>query len=395
MHRRAFGEQIGLGDRIMKRRQWIKRFVATSSVVGVAAALPQIGQAQSSVTLYGLISTGILYTSNAGGHSQVSMASGPEQLPRVGFKGREDLGGGNAAIFMLENGFNSTNGSLGQGGRMFGRWAYVGLTNDAIGTVTMGRQLEEMAQQLYWTESGVIFAAFATHIGDNDNIFNSNRFNNSIRYASPNIHGLSFAGSYALSNQAGAFSNNNGYSVGANYVVGQLKLGAAFTQFNHPSVASNLNGAVDDDTWGFSNPFVKSLAGAVTAQQRIMGVGASYDFNVVQVAANYTNVLYNYLDNTGLRLQNAELTVTKRITPDILLGAGYIFTAGNYSADLQPRYHQLNLGAVYSLSKRTDLWLVGMYQRAVGDAHHAQIYTTTASSSNNQTSVVAGIRTRF
>jgi len=214
------------------------------------------------------------------------------------------------------------------------------------------------------------FAAFATHIGDNDNIFNSNRFNNSIRYASPIIEGLTFAGSYAFSNEAGASSNNNGYSFGANYTSGQLKLGAAFTQFNHPSVASNLNGAVDDDTWGFSNPFVKSLGGAITSQQRIMGVGASYNFNVVQVAANYTNVLYDYLDSTGLRLQNAELTVTKQITPTVLLGAGYIFTAGNYSADQQPRYHQLNLGVVYSLSKRTDLWLVGMYQHAAGDAHH-------------------------
>ncbi|WP_343671414.1 porin [Paraburkholderia heleia] len=379
----------------MKRVPLKKRIAVASAVAILAAAIPQLAQAQSSVTLYGLISTGILYTSNSGGKSVVSMASGPEQLPRMGLKGREELGGGTAAIFTLENGFNSVNGSLGQGGRMFGRWAYVGLTNNTYGTVTVGRQLEEMAQQLYWSESGVIFAAFGTRIGDNDNIFNSNRFNNSIRYASPNIHGLTFAGSYAFSNQADGFSNNNGYSFGANYVSGSLKLGAAFTQFNHPAVASNLNGAVDDGSWGFSNPFVKSLGGAVTAQQRIMGVGASYNFNIVQVAAGYTNVLYNYLDSTGLRLQNAELTVTKQITPTTLLGAGYIFTAGNYSADQQPRYHQVNLGAVYSLSKRTDLWLVGMYMHAAGDAHHAQIYTTTASSTQNQMAVVTGIRTRF
>jgi len=140
----------------MKRKSCVKRMMAASAVFGVVTT-SHIAHAQSTVTLYGLISTGILYTSNAGGHSQVSMASGPEQLPRFGLKGSEDLGGGTAAIFTLENGFNSANGTLGQGGRMFGRLAYVGLTNDRFGTVTMGRQLEEMAQQLYWSEAGVLF----------------------------------------------------------------------------------------------------------------------------------------------------------------------------------------------------------------------------------------------
>jgi len=278
---------------------------------------------------------------------------------------------------------------------MFGRTAYVGLANDHYGTITLGRQLEEMANQLYWSESAVQFAAFSTHIGDNDNIFNSLRFNNSVRYQSPNIHGLTFAGSFALSNMAGGFSANDGYSFGGNYARGNLKIGAAFTQFNHPDLASNLNGAVDDDTFGFSNPFAKSLTGALTEQQRIFGVAAAYDFRVVQVSAVYTNVLYNYADSTGVRLQNAEVSVTKHVTPALLLGLGYMFTAGNYSTNSQPRYHGVNTGAVYSLSKRTDLWIVGMYQHAAGDAQHAQIYTTTASSTSSQVSVVAGIRTRF
>jgi predicted porin len=40
----------------------------------------------------------------------------------------------------LENGFNSGTGALGQGGALFGRQAYVGLTKDGIGSLTLGRQ---------------------------------------------------------------------------------------------------------------------------------------------------------------------------------------------------------------------------------------------------------------
>ena len=60
-----------------------------------------------------------------------------------------------------------------------------------------------------------------------------------------------------------------------------MKVAAAFTQFNRRSNAnpSNLtSGAVDSTGWGFSSPFVTSPGGAGTDQQRIMGVGGTYDF---------------------------------------------------------------------------------------------------------------------
>ena len=58
--------------------------------------------------------------------------------------GKEDLGGGLKAIFVLENGFNVFNGTLGQGGDMFGRQAYVGLSTAQYGTVTLGRQYDSV-----------------------------------------------------------------------------------------------------------------------------------------------------------------------------------------------------------------------------------------------------------
>jgi predicted porin len=49
----------------------------------------------------------------------------------------------------------------------------------------------------------------------------------------------------------------------------------------------------------------------------------------------------------------------------------------------------------YFLSKRTDVFLVGIYQKAAGDARYAQIFSNLPSDSKTQMSVIAGIRHKF
>jgi len=100
-------------------------------------------RAQSSVTLYGLIDAGITYvnhTAAANGHSRslFEFDDGVDGGDRFGLKGIEDLGGGYKAVFTLENGFG-LNGTLSQGGALFGRQAFVGVTRSGIGTFTLGR----------------------------------------------------------------------------------------------------------------------------------------------------------------------------------------------------------------------------------------------------------------
>ncbi|RZF30539.1 porin [Paraburkholderia sp. UYCP14C] len=280
---------------------------------------------------------------------------------------------------------------------MFGRQAFVGLSNQRYDTVTMGHQYEEMTNSLWWAESANLFAGFGAHIGDNDNMFFTNRFNNSVRYVSPTFSGLTFAGSYAFSNST-QFSNNNGFTGSAVYAKGALKAGVAFTQFNRCSNAtpSNLtNGAVDSAGWGFGSPFVVSPTGADTDQQRIIGTGETYDFGFVNVLVSYSNVLFNYSDSTGLRLQNGEIGVWKRFTPTLQIGVSYVYTAGDYSGGRSPHYNRVTLATDYLLSKRTDLFLTGICQRASGPGAFAQIYTTNASSGQSQALVQAGIRHRF
>ncbi|MFP3617304.1 porin, partial [Paraburkholderia sp. SIMBA_050] len=67
-------------------------------------------------------------SSTAAGSKLFKFDDGIAQGSRWGLRGTEDLGGGLKAIFVLENGFSVGTGAAGQGGAMFGRQAYVGLS---------------------------------------------------------------------------------------------------------------------------------------------------------------------------------------------------------------------------------------------------------------------------
>ncbi|WP_281662725.1 porin [Paraburkholderia fungorum] len=351
--------------------------------------------AQSSVTLYGILSEGVMYTSNAGGHQQWQLASGIQQSPRFGFTGREDLGGGNRAIFTLESGFSMSNGTLGQGGRLFGRQAFVGLANDRFGQLTFGRQIDAMSQSLGQYEAAVQFATYGPPIGDNDNIFPTFRINNAIQYKSVNISGVQVLSQYAFSNMAGGFGNNRDFNVAATYGNGPFNAGAAYHVVDLPNSPTNTAGAVYGD-YGFTSPFVTSAKGASVSKQQMYGVGSSYVLGTAKFSLMYTHSQFDYLDASRLSLSNYEATATYNISPSLLAGLGYIYTNGHYNVtDKDPKWHQIDAGIDWFLSKRTDLFLVGIFQKAAGDAKFAQIYDNSPSSSREQTSVSFGIRHKF
>jgi predicted porin len=369
-------------------------------VLAATALACQAASAQSSVTLYGLISTGIVYANNQKGadkqgHSTWQFASGPMQTPRWGMKGVEDLGGGVKAIFTLENGYNVGNGTLSQGGREFGRQAFVGLSSDTFGAVTFGRQYDE-AVTLCVFSSACQFAAYGAHIGDSDNVFDTFRINNAVQYKSIDYRGFQFEGLYGFSNKAGGFSDNNAYSAGAQYRNGPLSLGAAYLQVNNPNDVNNPNGAVVGD-YGFSSPFITNPAtSSGVSKQRMVGGGGAYVLGTASLSLLYTNARFDYLDNSRLTLQNFEASLTDYVRPDLMLGVAYIFTTGQYRPqETSPKWHQVNAGADYFLSKRTDLFLVGIYQKAAGDAQYAQIYTLSPSTTKTQVSAVIGLRHKW
>jgi predicted porin len=114
---------------------------ALATFAAMAPAMPAM--AQSQVTIYGILDSGLVYTTNtnAAGDSLVKVPGLTGSVPsRVGFRGVEDLGGGLQAVFALETGVSLDTGTTGQGNRLFGRHANVGLKG-SWGTLTLGRQV--------------------------------------------------------------------------------------------------------------------------------------------------------------------------------------------------------------------------------------------------------------
>jgi len=376
----------------------MKKTLMVAALTGVFATA---AHAQSSVTLYGLIDAGITYTNNQHGHSNWQETSGSVNGSRWGLRGSEDLGGGLKAIFTLENGFGINNGTLKQGGREFGRQAFVGLSSDQFGAVTLGRQYDSMVDfvgplSLTGTQyGGTQFA----HPFDNDNLNNSFRVNNSVKYTSVNYGGFKGGAMYGFSNQAGGFANNRAYSVGGTYNWGGLNVAAAFMQLNGSGTA-NTGGAVSDDftfgakrqqTWGAgaNYTFGPATAGLLYTQTNLTGLTS------ISTAAAGTAAAVSLPSNSA-HFQNFEVNGRYALTPALSLAGSYTYTRASLNG-VRPNYNQFNLQTDYALSKRTDVYLQGEYQRVnEGSGLVANINGLgAASSTNSQVAVTAGLRHRF
>ena len=371
--------------------------------VALLGVLASAAHAQSSVTLYGLIDVGITYTNSQltshGGHSNWQETSGAVDGSRWGLRGAEDLGGGLKAIFTLENGFNVNNGTLGQGGREFGRQAFVGLSSIDYGSVTLGRQYDSMVDYvgplaLTGTQYGGTHFA---HPFNNDNL-NNNSFsiNNSIKYQSVNYAGFRFGGLYGFSNAAGAFANNRAYSVGMSYSWGPLNLAAGYLHLNNGATSQaaanfNSNGAVTDG---------QTL---VAARQQTWGAGANYAFGPAIVGFVYTQTNLTQIFQSGFstHIQNFEGNIRYNLTSALNVAGAYTYSrAGGNAGSGSPHWNQVGLQTDYNLSKRTDVYLQSVYQ-SVSTSRNTVLGVafinglSAPSSTNNQVEVTAGLRHRF
>ena len=382
----------------------MKKTLMVAALTGVFATA---AHAQSSVTLYGLIDAGITYTNNQHGHSNWQETSGSVNGSRWGLRGSEDLGGGLKAIFTLENGFGINDGTLKQGGREFGRQAFVGLTSDQFGAVTLGRQYDSMVDYvgpLALTGTQYGGTQFA-HPFDNDNLNNSFRVNNSVKYQSVNYGGFKFGALYGFSNQADGFANNRAYSAGASYNWGGLNLAAAYLQLNSngatgAAAAFNSGGAVSSDNTFFAG------------RQQTWGAGANYAFGPATVGLVYSQTNLSSLAGIGAgasgqsagigfanpssaHFQNFEANARYALTPAVSIAGSYTYTRASL-AGTSPHWNQFNLQTAYALSKRTDVYLQGEYQQANENAIvDADINGLSASNNNKQVAVTAGLRHRF
>jgi len=392
---------------------------ALFAAVGLVTVVPVVAYAQSSVTLYGIVDAGVGYINNLKGGSVVQQTSGRLSGSRWGLKGTEDLGGGLSAVFTLESGFKPSDGTSAQGGRLFGRSAFVGLAKNGIGALTFGRQYEPLADLVAQYAGSGIWAP-STHIGDNDNLNQTFRINNAVKFRSDPIAGFTVDTMYAFSNQAGGtagqgFGNNRAWGVAANYTNGPFSAGGGYVLLDHPNAASDTGGAVGgaSSTSGddYSGAFFYNLDGGVRRQQ-IAAAGTNYKLGNAIGGFAFSHSELNYNDGSTRKFNNYDANLRYLLTPAVTLVGVYTFTDGRANglpgtagATLKPRWHQFTLGVDYALSKRTDVYLSGTYQLAAGDASTrvgsgysklASIaYAGGASSTNRQVAIFSGIRAKF
>ncbi len=334
----------------------------------LCAGLSMHASAQSSVTLYGVVDNAIAYSSNQGGHSNTYMNSGALAASKFGLMGSEDLGGGNTAVFRLENGFAADTGALSKANTIFNRQAYVGLANKDYGQVTMGRQYTPYFQYVAALgPTNVLTGAVGAHPGDVDAMDTTLRVPNSITYTSPTFGGFQAGLQYGMGEQAGSMSNGSAFSAAMRYDYQAFAWSAGYIRLkNVPTFQNN--------TGDFANnaPINKGYATADTAQ--IIGTAARYTAGKLMMGLNYSNVQYKpgatspagFAQTASFNTFGA--IATYALTPALTLAAGYSYTAENKrnGVDKAARYHQISMEQLYSFSKRTAFYMVEAYQKASG-----------------------------
>ena len=300
-----------------------KSLIALAVLAASGAAM-----AQSTVTLYGVIDAylGSAKTDTGlvnGSVTQTVLNGGNFNGNRWGLKGTEDLGGGLKANFQLENGFNIDNGSLGQGGLMFGRQAWVGLSG-GFGAVKAGR-----VYTAYDDVNGQFNGAFDSGFSPSGNVMKSvgytSRANNGLRYETPAFGGLTAALSYGLGENAAP-----GVDAGSN-----TALNVAFAS---GPISASLGYQVE-----------KATGNAESV--KFTRLGAGYDLGMAFLKASYGKV-ENMAAVSGADATEYQIGVDVPVGAALTLSGSYAKSDDNAKAGDASR-KGFGLAAKYTLSKRT------------------------------------------
>jgi predicted porin len=384
---------------------------AISGLVLVIGCAPAASRAQSSVTLYGTIDTAVGFVSNAGGTSsahRVGFINSNISTSGWGLKGTEDLGGGLSAVFNLQTAFSPSTGSLNEAGVEFGEQAYAGLASDRYGTLTFGRQFDPITDQLEPLTADISFGALFATVGNVDNYDALLHINNSIKYVSPVLGGFQFEGLAALNGVAGSVTAGSVYGVAASYTNGGLSIAGGYTVNKVDNTTTLVDGVLTTtsstsaDGLAYNNPIVQFEN--VTSNQ-IGRIGGQYVFGSFIVGAAYSNSRFHQFGSeASLTFNSGSAFLHYAVNSALSLAAGYSYTKAT-GEGAGASYNQISLASDYFLSKRTDVYLGAVYQRANGQTldNAGNLVPATASvgdegfygTSREQALAVLGMRHRF
>jgi len=391
------------------------------SLLAVAAigAFASAAQAQSSVTVYGVLDTGVANVTNVANTSTVTasgtkatatgMQNGGLSTPRFGLKGSEDLGGGTKAIFTLESEFLSADGSQASSqDALFNRASFVGLENQNYGTIKLGRMdtagYANLARMETFT-GGNMGGAIA--VGS----YGYARIKDAVTYESPRMFGLQAilqsgtatdtvtlaSGTQTTANTnpsvvAGDYNQNKVNQFAMNYLAGPLEVWA--------TIGKQYSGAT---TSGATNAIPKTVTSQIFANYTVM---PGLKLNASWVSANtYIASLQTTAQNTAQTSFGANYQATP------VIGLDGIYTSIKTTAS-NAAYTPKVYGARvrYDLSKRTTLYaivaassqdtgsaisLVNTGKFSSGTSSAVLVGGTPPVAGVNQTGVMVGMRHTF
>ncbi|QGZ65015.1 porin [Paraburkholderia acidisoli] len=357
-----------------------------AAAAGAAACLAaSAAHAQSSVTLYGNLDTGLTYFNNVGGKHFAGTEDGNFIPDFFGLQGSEDLGGGLSAIFKLEAGFLLSSGKFTVANQLFQREATVGLSSARYGTLKLGHQPSFMFDVLSPLSTGYIGGGFPTfHQGNLDELANTFEFDNSAKYLSPSYAGLSFGAQFGFGNQAGNFANGRNYGFTVQYKNGPLKLGAVYANENDRYLEFA-------DSIGLRSLLGTPLpaGGMVANRVQNWGAGGSYALGNWLLHAMFTQTRIDMpTASANANTVDAGVSYTLATVDTIGVGGAVENLDGGH-------WVTLSLSNLYSISKRTLLYQQAMYQRASGANAVAALLGAGQASGRSQVGLAIGIQHFF
>lgn len=283
-----------------------------AGAMATAIAGSALAQEQSNVQVYGRLDIGVISANNVGASRQTltHITSSPVGTSHIGFRGTENLGGGNSAGFLIESQINPADGTqgtssgTGAANGVFAREANVFLRNKDLGTLRLGRQVQPIYQyfnqqdvrgglgfgsSLVYFADGSSFNGTATSKTGVGTITGSTYGSNIASWQSPNWNGVTIRGMYGFGNTAGEMEYGQRFGVGALYDKGPYILTAGYYEANSSTGVKNAQyqflggGYRITDQWivrggytQFSNP---SIAGQANSKFDLKQISTAYDID--------------------------------------------------------------------------------------------------------------------
>ncbi len=368
----------------------MKKTLLALAVLGTVA-----GSAMAAdVTLYGRIDTGLRYTNvdsdfqNIDDASSFEMTSGNYTGSRFGLKGEEDLGNGLKVAFVLENGFDSDDGSFDSNDNLFGRQASLhlkggfgelafgrmGILNSTAGTFGIGN-FNPMTTG--WGDVGSQTLLWGAGF--------SSRLDNMITYATPEFAGVKVYAQYSFGKNTkdnkveGKSSTDRYYALGANMKMGGLNAIMIVDSINKASWPKSADNRDVEDTvrvtLGGSYDFgaVKPYLSAAYFKDGTIGDIQKAYANIGK-DNHYVSSIGGYWDGFGVAL-GASMPLAGGTAHAML---GYMSAenqeavTANKGADDELDRWMIGFGYEYPLSKRTLVYADAGY---VKDSYDAKLDT--------------------